>query len=77
MVVSINATQLASGLVGTETGIGLGLYAGCIPWPGCWAETGPPQAMVNQPFEAFLHAFYGCLPPEGWSFVAHGEATCA
>lgn len=77
LIVTLDAEQLEEGLVGMETGLGLGMYAGCIPWPGCWAETGPPQAMVNQPFQAFLHAFYDCLPPEGWTFVEQGDAVCA
>ena len=32
--------------------------------------------MVNQPFEAFFHVFYGCVPPEGWLFTVDGEPPC-
>lgn len=70
LINSLNRAELERNNVGYDHGIGIELFpdgGGGVPF----------GVMVNQPFDGFLHAFYGCLPPEGWSFTTHGEATCA
>lgn len=59
--------------VGFTTGIGVGVSAGSADPPG-----NPDRAsvMLNQPFEGFMHVFYGCLPDEDWRFTEHGDPEC-
>lgn len=46
--------------------------AACLPVPVPLFNTLCFGVAVNQAFDIYLHAFYGYLPPEGWTFVADG-----
>lgn len=62
--------------VGFTTGVGVGLSAGSGVTDVESIDPTKATVMVNQPFEAFMHVFYGCVPDEDWRFTTDGEPTC-
>lgn len=57
--------------VGFSTGIGVGFSAGegLTAYEDVAEHPDRATVMVNQPFEAYMHAFYGCVPDPDWRFT--------
>jgi hypothetical protein len=76
ILVQVEGSAMAEFDVGFTRGIGVGMSAGQAGLDAILANPDRTTVMVNQPFEAFLHTFYGCLPEPGWQFTLHGDPTC-
>jgi hypothetical protein len=48
--------------------------ATCLPVPLPLLNTVCAGVAIEQSFDVFVHAFYGYLPPAGWTFTADGPA---
>lgn len=57
-----------------QVSAGGAVSGGCVPGLPL-LNTVCPGVAFQQQFSAFLHFFYGYLPPEGWRFSSDGEAA--
>lgn len=78
ILTQVNRTIMEEYDVGFSTGVGVGFSAGegIGAYQDLLAHPDRLTVMVNQPFEAFMHAFYGCIPDPDWRFTTHGEPEC-
>jgi hypothetical protein len=69
LLLQLNSTAIAEGQLGPKIGLDLAVFAGEEP-----AAAGHGGgAMLDQPYRAVTHMFYGYLPPAGWRFTSDGD----
>lgn len=76
ILVKVGADVMTEFDVGFSRGVGVGVSAGSGLLDPESLDPTKLTVMVNQPFEAFMHVFYGCVPDEAWRFTTDGDPTC-